>query len=131
MAYPARLTATIEREGDGYVALCPEYDVASQGDTMEGARANLVETLTLFFECADPTEIKQTIQAGSARNTGRGKGCLGSVPCRAKQSSRCIPIELHDCASFVRTRPQRARVGSGPYPAHSRIAAFADNVALV
>jgi predicted RNase H-like HicB family nuclease len=36
-----RLTAVIEREGDGYVALCPEVDVASQGDTIEQARANL------------------------------------------------------------------------------------------
>ncbi len=55
----ARLTAIIEREGDGYVALCPEYDVASQGDTIEQARANLVEALTLFFECADPAELKR------------------------------------------------------------------------
>lgn len=33
-----RLTAIIEREGDGYVALCPEYDVASQGESIEDAR---------------------------------------------------------------------------------------------
>jgi predicted RNase H-like HicB family nuclease len=56
MADSRRLTAIIEREGDGYVALCPEYDVASQGDTIEEARANLIEALTLFFECADPVE---------------------------------------------------------------------------
>jgi predicted RNase H-like HicB family nuclease len=30
-----QLTAIIEREGDGYVALCPELDIASQGDTVE------------------------------------------------------------------------------------------------
>ncbi len=59
MADSARLTAIIEREGDRYVALCPEYDVASQGDTIEEARANLVEALTLFFECADATEINR------------------------------------------------------------------------
>ena len=52
-----RLTAVIEREGDGYVALCPELDIASQGDTIEDARANLTEALTLFFEAADPSEI--------------------------------------------------------------------------
>ena len=28
-----RLTGLIEREGDGYVSLCPELDIASQGDT--------------------------------------------------------------------------------------------------
>ena len=52
-----RLTAVIEREGDGYVALCPEVDVASQGDTIEQARANLQEALELFFETASEPEI--------------------------------------------------------------------------
>jgi hypothetical protein len=47
MQQSRRLTAIIEREGDGYVALCPELDVASQGDTLEGARVNLIEALTL------------------------------------------------------------------------------------
>ena len=44
------LTAIIEKEGDGYVSLCPELDIASQGDTVELARANLKEALELFFE---------------------------------------------------------------------------------
>lgn len=52
------LTAIIEREGDGYVALCPEFDIASQGGTVDEARRNLIEALELFFESADPTEIK-------------------------------------------------------------------------
>jgi predicted RNase H-like HicB family nuclease len=51
------LTAVIEREGNGYVALCPQFDIASEGDTIEEARANLTEALTLFFETADPSEI--------------------------------------------------------------------------
>lgn len=54
-----QLTAIIEREGDGYVGLCPELDIASQGDTIEGARANLQEAVQLFFETADPTEIER------------------------------------------------------------------------
>jgi predicted RNase H-like HicB family nuclease len=54
-----RLTAIIEREDDAYVALCPEYDIASQGATIEEARDNLVEALTLFFESADLAEIKR------------------------------------------------------------------------
>ena len=57
-----RLTAVIEREGDGYVALCPEFDIASQGDTVEEARANLTEALTLFFEDADPSEVERRYQ---------------------------------------------------------------------
>ena len=58
-----RLTALIEREEDAYVALCPELDIASQGDTIEEARANLAEALTLFFEHADPSEIERRPQS--------------------------------------------------------------------
>jgi len=52
-----RLTAIIEREDDGFVALCPEFDVASQGVSIEEARANLIEALTLFFETASDSEV--------------------------------------------------------------------------
>lgn len=52
-----RLTAIIEREGSGYVSLCPELDIASQGDTVEQARQNLQEALGLFFECASDDEV--------------------------------------------------------------------------
>ena len=53
-----QLTAIIEREGDGYVSLCPELDIASQGNTIEEARQNLREALELFFETASPKEIQ-------------------------------------------------------------------------
>ena len=56
-----RLTALIQREGDGFVALCPELDIASQGDTIEAARDNLREALELFFECASPGEVQQRL----------------------------------------------------------------------
>ena len=46
------------------MALCPELDVASQGDTVEEARANLVEALELFCECADAAEIERRLAAG-------------------------------------------------------------------
>ncbi|GAA6620949.1 type II toxin-antitoxin system HicB family antitoxin [Scytonema sp. NUACC26] len=58
-----QLTAIIEREGDDYVALCPEFDITSQGHTIEEARNNLVEALELFFEVADPSEIQQRLHA--------------------------------------------------------------------
>ncbi len=58
-----RLTAIIEREDDGFVALCPEVDVASQGSSIEAARANLVEALTLFFEVADESEISRRMHS--------------------------------------------------------------------
>jgi predicted RNase H-like HicB family nuclease len=56
-----RLTAIIEREGNGYVSLCPELDIASQGDSIEQARDNLREALELFFETASPEELKQRL----------------------------------------------------------------------
>ncbi len=51
------VTAIIEREGNSFVSLCPELDIASQGDTVGEARENLQEALELFFESASPEEI--------------------------------------------------------------------------
>jgi predicted RNase H-like HicB family nuclease len=54
-------TAIIEHEDDGYTALCPELDIASQGDSVEQARRNLLEALELFFETASESEIQQRL----------------------------------------------------------------------
>jgi predicted RNase H-like HicB family nuclease len=59
MKQTRQLTAIIEREGDGYVALCPEIDVASQGDTIEEARSMLTEAVELFLETASAEEIEE------------------------------------------------------------------------
>ncbi|MBI4834846.1 MAG: type II toxin-antitoxin system HicB family antitoxin [Planctomycetes bacterium] len=56
-----QLTAVIEKEGKDYVALCPELDIASQGNTIEKARNNLREAIELFFESASPSEIKKRL----------------------------------------------------------------------
>ncbi len=56
-----QLTAIIEREGNDYVALCPELDIASQGATVEEARHNLIEAIELFFETASPSEIQERL----------------------------------------------------------------------
>jgi predicted RNase H-like HicB family nuclease len=58
-----KLTAIIEREGNGYVSLCPQLDIASQGNTIEEARDNLQEALGLFFECADSEEIRSRLKS--------------------------------------------------------------------
>jgi predicted RNase H-like HicB family nuclease len=50
-------TAIIEKENDGYVSLCPELDIASQGNTVEEAKYNLQEAIELFFEHASRDEI--------------------------------------------------------------------------
>jgi len=56
-----QFTAIIEREGNGYVSLCPELDIASQGNSVEEARNNLAEALELFFEHASESEIKERL----------------------------------------------------------------------
>lgn len=59
----SQLTAIIEREGDGYVALCPELDIASQGDSVEEAKRNLTEAVELFLETADRSEIESRLSS--------------------------------------------------------------------
>ena len=56
------LTAIIEREDEGYVALCPELDVATQGDSVTEARDNLAEALELFFETASSEEVARRLR---------------------------------------------------------------------
>ena len=57
-----RLTAIIGREDEGFVALCPELDIASQGVSIEDARVNLIEALTLFFETAASSEVDRRLR---------------------------------------------------------------------
>ena len=58
------LIAVLIREDNGFVALCPEMDVASQGDSVEEAKANLREAVESFFECASPTEVADRLSSG-------------------------------------------------------------------
>jgi predicted RNase H-like HicB family nuclease len=57
-----RLAAITEREGAGHVSLCPELDIASQGDTIEEARENLQEAVELFFETASESELQTRVK---------------------------------------------------------------------
>ncbi len=45
-------TGIIFRVGEGYTALCPDLDVASQGDSVSEAKAALLEAVTLYLETA-------------------------------------------------------------------------------
>ena len=77
------LSAVVRREGKFYVALCPEFDVASQGKSVEEALANLKEALELFLEDEDvekPSRVEAPIVtivrvdvSGSSRSV-RAKG---------------------------------------------------------
>lgn len=56
------LSAVLNQEGNGYVSLCPELDIASQGDSIEDALANLKEALEGFFETASAEEIQSRLK---------------------------------------------------------------------
>lgn len=56
-----QFTVIIEREENQYVALCPELDIASQGDTVEQSRSNLKKAIELFFEHASKEEIRERV----------------------------------------------------------------------
>ena len=56
------LTANIWREGEGYVSHRPELNIASQGDTVEEATANLQEAIDLFFEAADSAKVAERLK---------------------------------------------------------------------
>ena len=53
----------MESEDDGYVSLCPELDIASQGGTVEEATANLKEAVELFLERAPREELDRRYRA--------------------------------------------------------------------
>jgi len=64
-----KLTAIIEKENDGYVSLCPELDIASQGDTVEQARDNLKEALELHLDCLPSGELQEIKKRQGTRFT--------------------------------------------------------------
>ena len=66
-----RFTAVIEREDDAHVVLCPELDIASQGESVSEARNNLREAIGLFLEAASTDEIQSRLN---------GKGAFFDAP---------------------------------------------------
>ena len=58
----AILTATIWREENAYVSLCPELGVASCGDNPEEAMSMLKEAVELYLENAQKLGIWEDIR---------------------------------------------------------------------
>ena len=80
----------IEREGDGYVATCPELDVVSQGNTVEAARLNLVEAVEGFFEVASLSEIQRRFFKGHTMLL-KVSCCLVWIPLKIDAHSAIAP----------------------------------------
>ena len=56
----------IYREDAGFVSICPDLDVASQGDSVEEASSNLREALELFLESADSSDVERRLKGEHA-----------------------------------------------------------------
>ena len=54
-------TAILHKEGDLYVAECPEVGTVSQGSSLEEAVANLREATELFLEEFPPPEGERSL----------------------------------------------------------------------
>lgn len=48
-----QFSSVINKEGEVFVALCPELDIASQGSSIEEALVNLKEAIELYLEDED------------------------------------------------------------------------------
>ncbi len=55
-------SAVLNPEEDGYASLCPELDIASQGDTFDEALANLKEALEGFLETSSAKEVRTRLK---------------------------------------------------------------------
>jgi predicted RNase H-like HicB family nuclease len=69
MGHKREFKTIIKREGDGYTALCPELDVASQGNTPNDAARSLNEAVALFLDVASPAEVEQRARRFSGRRS--------------------------------------------------------------
>ena len=55
------VTCNINKEDDTYVAVCPELDVASQGETVEEANNNVKEAIILYLNSIEELGIRKEI----------------------------------------------------------------------
>lgn len=81
MTFPS----VVWREGDTYVAWCPDLDIASQGKSVEEALNGLKEAIELYFEDEDavmpkekPTAILTTVSVEARAKTSSDLGSRSS-----------------------------------------------------
>ena len=56
------LSAVLNPEDSGYVAFCPELDIASQGESIDEALTNLKEAVEGIFETASSNEVETRLK---------------------------------------------------------------------
>ena len=140
------LTAIIHREGEGYVALCPELDIASQGDSIEEARDNLKEALSSSSNAHRPRKSSDNLP-GNIHDAARGVDWVRFPPSSAaglecssaaivmqaqeESGSTTVPVPDHKelrigtLRSIIRKLGSSTRVrgpaGALCHPAHSKL----------
>jgi len=55
--------AIIEREGDGYVSLCPELDIASQGEVLKKRETIFEKRWSFFLRQHHPKRLSNVFMA--------------------------------------------------------------------
>lgn len=84
------LTAVVKQEDEGYSVICPELNVASQGETFEEAISNIKEATELYIESAEQMGIVDEVleQLGISKEDFK-KGKIASRVVTAN-----VPIEI-------------------------------------
>ncbi len=101
---PLLFTALIEKEGDGYVATCPELEVVSQRETVEEARKNLAEAVAIVLQEASPDELKRRpksevyvtsleVAVGLAARPVSQRNVPGSTPCSPQTRPTALEVQ--------------------------------------
>jgi predicted RNase H-like HicB family nuclease len=67
------VTHIIKKENGQYVAVCPEFNVSSFGDTVEEANENLKEAITLYLEGIDELKIRDQVFKEKSIKTYTGR----------------------------------------------------------
>ena len=84
------LTVVVKEEDKGYSVVCPELNVASQGETFEESISNIKEALELYIESAEELGILDEVleQLGISKEDFK-KGKI--IP---KVVTANVPIEI-------------------------------------
>jgi len=99
MTQPLRFTAIIEREGDGFVSLCPELDIASQGT--RSRRPERIWQKRFLCSSRPPAHLKlRGVPAAKSLSRklrslfGRLRVLSGSEVCRILERNRFVAVRL-------------------------------------
>jgi predicted RNase H-like HicB family nuclease len=92
--FDIQIPVKVFKEGAVYVAHCPVFDVASQGETREGAKQNLVEALTLFLTtCYDMGTLESVLKECGFKSITTAE--MESLPSEEEVIEVPLPFIIH------------------------------------